>query len=164
MSDTQEMRMPQPTEEHELLLKSVGTWDVAGKFWMEGPGSDPMATTGTEVVTALGGFWITSVYTSEFFGMPFEGHCGATYDTIKQQYVTTWRDSMSSTLFHMTGQMEGDTLTCTGIAPDCQSGADAMHRTVESGIGTDTRVFAMYMTPPGGEEIQMMELTYTRKS
>ena len=35
MSDAQpEMQMPQPTAEHELLMKSVGTWDVQGKFWM----------------------------------------------------------------------------------------------------------------------------------
>ncbi len=165
MSDAQpEMQMPQPTAEHELLRKSVGTWDVQGKFWMEGPDKPPMESTGTETVTALGGFWIEGVYKSEFMGCPFEGHGGATYDTNKKHFVTTWRDSMSSTFFHMTGQMDGDTLTCTGTAADCQTGADAVHRTVETGCGTDKRVFTMYMTPPGGSELRLMELTYTRKS
>ena len=43
MSDAHpEMQMPQPTAEHELLMKSVGTWDVQGKFWMEGPDKPPM--------------------------------------------------------------------------------------------------------------------------
>jgi len=161
MSD--DMQMPQPTAEHELLQKAVGTWDVAGKFWMD-PSQPPMETTGSEVVTALGGFWIEGVYTSEFFGHPFEGHAGATFDPVKQHYVTTWRDSISPTFFHMAGQMEDDTLTCTGTAPDCSTGQDAMHRSVETGCGTDHRVFSMYMTPAGGEEIKMMELTYSRRS
>lgn len=159
-----EMQMPQPTAEHEKLLRAVGEWDVAGKFWMEGPGTPPMETTGTETVTALGGFWVEGVYKSDFMGMPFEGHGGATFDPIKQHYVTTWRDSMSPTFFHMTGSMDGDTLTCTGMGPDCMTGADAMHRTVETGCGTDERVFSMYMTAADGAEIQMMELTYTRRS
>jgi hypothetical protein len=165
MSDAApEMQMPQPTAEHEMLMKAVGEWNVAGKFWMEGPDAPPMETTGTETVTALGGFWVEGVYKSEFMGMPFEGHGGATYDPIKQCYVTTWRDSMSPTFFHLTGQMDGDTMTCTGMGPDCMTGADALHRTVETGCGTDKRVFGMYMALPDGGELQMMELTYTRAS
>ncbi len=158
-----EMQVPQPTPEHEQLMKAVGEWNVKGKFFM-GPDQPPMETTGTETVTAFGPFWIESVYRSEFMGMPFEGHGGATYDPSAKQYVTTWRDTMSSMAFHMTGQLEGDTMTCTGMVASCQGDGDALHRSVETGVGSDNRTFTMYMTPPGGEEVKMMELTYTRRS
>ena len=96
--------MPQPVEQHKLLLQGVGEWE--GTITMDSMGG--MSSPATDSVSAVGGFWTTSVFKSDFNGMAFQGASTAGYDSKKGAYVGTWIDSMTSHLTLMTGHFDGD--------------------------------------------------------
>ena len=64
---------PQPTPEHEILKKDVGTWDATVKFW-EKPGGEAQESKATEKNELLpGGLWLVSRFDGEFGPMKFVG-------------------------------------------------------------------------------------------
>lgn len=162
MSDMGDCQMPEPTPQHLELLKAVGTWDIDGKMYME-PGGDPMPTKAVETVSALGAWWIMGEFESEMFGMPFQGRSSCGYDPFHKQYVSTWCDSMSPSLFHMTGQKEGDSLIMEGEGVDPSGGAAAHYKTIDKTIDDDTHEFKMFMAGPDGTDILLFEMTYHRR-
>jgi hypothetical protein len=120
------MEMPQPTKEHAMLQKRVGTWDCVVSCEMMG---EP--TKATETVEAFGGFWIVADFEGSFMGMPYQGKSLATYDPAKEKFVTTWCDTTSPNMMIMEGTAEagGRKITSTGLqdAPpwrDCQAAAN----------------------------------------
>lgn len=161
MSADQGPPMPQPTAEHNELLKMVGKWKVHCKFFME-PGQPPMETEASETVEAVGGFWLVCKFDSNFMGAPFSGRATMGYEPHAQRYVSTWIDSMSSALFHMTGSKRGDTVEMKGEAFSCMTNSVIMHRTVDRFVSANEHVFDMYCTLPGGHEVHMMSNHYKR--
>src|SRR5207237_6024874 len=88
----QEMPIPKPGPEHEILKKDVGVWDATVETTME-PGGKPNVTKGVETNTLLGGgLWMVQDFKGEFMGVPFQGHGVAGYDPFKKKYVGTWVD------------------------------------------------------------------------
>lgn len=149
----------QPNEHHAHLAKSVGDWKVAGKFWMQ-PGQPPMESEGTSKVTAvLDGRYVQHEYDSSFMGQPFRGLGLDGYDTVKEAYVSTWVDSMSTGIMFMQGQREGEVMTAFGECPGMGGGTRKLKSvTVSSDEGM---VFSMF-DEVEGEWQKSMELTYTR--
>src|SRR5262245_51395340 len=100
-SDTpqgQELPMPKPGPEHEILKKDVGVWDATVETTMA-PGGKPSVSKGVETNALLGdGLWLIQDFKGEFAGVPFQGHGVAGYDSSKKKYVGTWVDSMSTGL------------------------------------------------------------------
>ena len=159
MSD---MQGPQPTAEHIELQKSVGKWNVVGKFCM--PDGQQIESQGTEVIEALGPFWTHCHYESEMFGMPYVGRGQLGFDPWKKHYVSTWIDSTNGSIFIFRGDMVGDTMTLEGEGADFTTGEPVQYKTVEK-ITHDRREFTMFMRPNGAtEHITMFELIYTRSS
>ena len=161
MTDQAAPPMPQPTAEHKLLKEHVGTWKVASKFYME-PGQPPMEANATEVVEAVGEFWTLSKYQVDFMGAPFLGRATVGYEPHAGRWVSTWIDSMSPVLFHLTGTRKGDTLTMEGDAWSCMTNSVLKHRTTEKRISANEFVFEMFCTMPDGTEIKMMTNHYRR--
>jgi hypothetical protein len=158
---------PQPTAQHKLLAKDVGTWDASVKFWMGGPDSAPSESKGVETNTMLGGFWLISEFKGEFGGQPFEGRGQMGYDTNKNKYVVSWVDTMSSQIMLLEGDLDEKshvlTMTGSGKGPD---GKPYEAKEVSEHKGDDTRVFTMYMKSDEtkGEMAKVMEITYTRRA
>lgn len=152
-----EMPVVKPGPEHEILKKSVGTWDATIEEMH--PGAPPKTSKGTETSKLVGGLWLVSDFKSEMGGQPFEGHAVGGYDSHKKKYVGTWVDSMSTGVFTSEGTLDPATKTMTdwmeGPGPD---GKPMKMKAVTEWKDDDTRVFTMYM----GEQ-PSMRITYKRR-
>jgi hypothetical protein len=95
-------------------------------------------------------------------GMPFVGRATLGYEPLNDRWVSTWIDSMSPYHYFLSGQLEGDVLCMEGEGYNCQIGAVCRHRSTEERIGEDERVFEMFVTLPGGNEVKLMTHRYTR--
>lgn len=155
--------MPQPTAEHKRLAELVGVWNVECDFYMD-PSQPPLHVTARETVKSFGGFWTTSVFESEMFGAPYKGSCTLGYDSAKSEYVSTWIDTMSPSLFVFAGKYDasGKVLEMSGEGPDCTSGGMANYRTRDEHLSRDEHVFEMFMTMPGAPEMKLFRHHYRR--
>ena len=157
---TEEMQMPQPTEEHAQLLAGVGAWEGTMTMFMPGMPSEP--TPAKESVEAIGGFWTLSQFKTEVMGMPYHGTGVAGYDPERGKYVGTWCDNMSSLLCVMEGQVDPATghLTMRWEAPDMATGQVVPHWFVLDHKG-DTYTSTFYAGE--GEGAKTMVLDMKRK-
>ncbi|HEX9749852.1 MAG TPA: DUF1579 domain-containing protein [candidate division Zixibacteria bacterium] len=154
-----------PGDHHKHMAKMVGSWDVAGKFWM-GPG-EPMMSTGTAVFKSMyNGLYITQDYTSEMMGREFVGHGVMAYDIFAEKHASTWIDNLSSGIYKSEGTCaaDGKSMTSTGTFDDPMSGVKGKKvKEVVTVISDDSFTFAMFNVMPDGTDEKSMELTYTRK-
>jgi hypothetical protein len=152
-----QMPTAKPGPEHEILKKSVGTWDATVEEMA--PGAPAKTSKGTETAKLVGGLWLVSDFKSEMAGQPFEGHAVGGYDTNKKKYVGTWVDSMSSGVWTSEGTFDPATKTLTdameGPGPD---GKPMKCKAVTEWKDADTKVFTMYMG-----EAPTMRITYKRR-
>jgi hypothetical protein len=119
---------------------------------------------GVETNTMLGDLWLVTDFKSEMMGQPFQGHGIAGYDPARKKYVSTWTDSMSTTLGMMDSTYDAATRTMTGSmeAPDT-TGKPTTHRMVTEWKDTDTRVFSICAPGPDGKEFCGLKITYKRR-
>jgi hypothetical protein len=165
-----EVPVPKPTKEHELLKRGVGRWDAVIKSSMPGPDGKPeeSESRGVEITRLMpGGLWTITEFRGEFAGMPFHGHGTNGYDPFKKKYVSTWVDSFGPSLMISEGDYDGttETLTSTADTTDPASGQTIKVKSLVKYEGDDRRVFTMLMQIPGaGDElVKVMEITYTRR-
>jgi hypothetical protein len=149
---------PGPGPEHEVLKKMEGTWNAVMK--MEGSETTATATFKME----LGGMWLLSEFRGEFFGQPYQGRGADGYDPEKKKYVSVWVDSMTPRpiLFEGTYDKEKKTMTMTGEVrgPD---GKLMKQKNVTQQVDNDHLNFTVFAVGPGGEEIKLLTIEYTRK-
>jgi hypothetical protein len=159
----QEMPIPKPGPEHEVLKMDVGVWDATVETM--GPGGKSDVSKGVETNTLLGGLWLIQDFRAEFGGVPFQGHGVTGYDPTKKKYVGSWVDSMSTGLSTVEGTYDPKTKTMTarmeGPGP---GGSITKSRATSEWKDPNTRVFTMYMPSGQGEETAMMKITYKRRT
>ncbi len=160
---SEECSIPDPTPEHEFLQKEVGTWDVVCRFFMA-PDAPPMECTAVDTVTAIGPFWVSGRFESEFMGTSFVGLGQFGYCIHEKCFVSTWIDAMSPYLFVMKGNFDEERrfLNLTGLGPNPADGSIVEHRIEHEHVDDDHHSVRMYMSLPGGE-IKTFEMDYTRK-
>jgi hypothetical protein len=147
---------PKPGPEHANLKKLVGTWDATVEMV---DGSAPPSK-GTETNTAIAdGLWIVTDFKSQMGPAPFEGHGVEGYDTTKKKYVSTWVDSMTTSVMVGEGTYDAASKTATdtieGPGPD---GKPMKMKATTEWKDDDTRVFTMF----NGEK-PSMKITYKRR-
>jgi hypothetical protein len=160
-------QLPQPSAEHRLLHKDVGTWDAEITVFSPVEGAPPMKSKGTETCEVLpGGMWLVSRFKGEMIGMPFSGIGTTGYDPVEKKYVGTWVDSMSPHLMIMKGEYDPATknLTSTGEGRDATTGQMFTSKQISRHIDDTTRTFEMHMPGPDGEQFKVMEITYKRRA
>src|SRR5262249_47490394 len=139
-----------PGEPHKKLDALVGEWTYTAKFWMD-PSQPPMEMAGTSKRTwIMGGRFIQDEITNTS-GMPFNGVGTTGYDNYTKKYVSTWIDSMSTSISYGIGEFDASgkvfTTTREDYCPMC--GTKVKMRDVTRIIGPDTQVMEFYKTPPG---------------
>ncbi|GJL52282.1 MAG: hypothetical protein NPIRA01_35090 [Nitrospirales bacterium] len=157
-------KLATPGEPHELFASLAGSWATKTKSWME-PGKPPMESTGTaEMKMLLDGRFLQQEFNGEMMGQPFSGIGIDAYDNIQKKYVTVWIDTMGTGIFMMEGtaSADGKTITLKGQHPE-PGGGHMTHRAIWTIVDDNTQTFDMYGTHHGGEEMKVMEITYTRK-
>lgn len=156
-----------PGPMHKMMASWNGTWTGETTIW-EYDGATPTKSTGTAVNTMiLGGKYQSSKHSGNMMGMPFEGHGITGYDNATKQFVSSWIDSWSTGIMHMTGNWDEatKTLTFTGTAPDItRPGKECTYKQVSTVIDENMQSFVMYAPDPKtGKEFKMMEIKMTRK-
>lgn len=153
----------EPTEQHKLLQRSVGKWNITIKSWMD-PKQPPMESKGTaEGKALLGGRYVQTDVTSDMMGKPFSGVAVNGYDKAKKKFVGTWIDSMSTGIMRSEGTADasGNTMTVQTVSTDPITGKDSKMRVVGTWEGTD-KLVEEFFEKKKGKETKMMEITYTR--
>jgi hypothetical protein len=157
-------RLAIPGEVHKLLASLEGTWTTKTRSWME-PDKAPIETTGTcEQKLLLGGRYLQQEYTGDMMGEPFTGYNIMGYDNHTKKYVSVWFDSMSTGInfFEGTASEDGKTITQESSYDDPIKGP-TVWRSVTRIADDNTLLYEMYLTPKGGKEEKMMEMTVSRK-
>lgn len=153
-----------PGEQHALLAKKVGKWDLHVKFW-EGPEETPGESEGqTEFQMALDGRFLTD-HTNGVSPMgPFEGMGCTGYDNLKKKFVSVWIDNMGTGIMMAEGTFDPATKTFTfiGDMPDAGAGKYVKNRSTERWIDDSKFIMESFMKGKDGKEFRNMEITYTR--
>lgn len=161
----QEIPMPKPGPEHDVLKADAGIWDATVEV-TPAPGMQPMVSKGVETsVVGCGGLCLISDFKSEVMpGTPFHGHGITVWDPAKKKYVGSWTDSMSTGLAIGESTYDPAAKKATGW----MDAADASGQRVKARMVVEyptpaTRVMSSYMTGPDGKEFLSLKISYTRR-
>jgi hypothetical protein len=167
--DTQEImeiykKVGTPGEHHKVLAKLEGFWTTRTRGWME-PGKPPVESTGTcEQKMILDGHYLRQEYTGDMMGQPFTGINLLGYDNQSGKYESVWIDSMSTGIFYFVGPASADGKTITQeCSYDDPVKGPSVWRSVTRIKEDNTLELEMFITPQGGKEEKMMEMTVARK-
>jgi len=153
-----------PGEPHKLLAKLEGSWTTRSRGWME-PDKPPIESTGAcEQKLLLDGRYLQQVYTGDMMGQPFTGINLLGYNNLTGKYESVWIDSMNTAIYYFVGSASADGKTITQeCSYDDPVRGPSVWRTVTRIKDDDTQEFEMFLTPKGGKEEKMMEMTIARK-
>lgn len=151
-----------PGDQHKVLKKMVGKWNVSMKSWMD-PKQPPMESKGTaEAKPILGDRFVQMSFNSTFMDKPFSGIATNGYDNVKKKYVGTWIDSMSTGIMRSEGTADANgNMTAEGVAADPMTGKESKMKIVGTWQGDD-KLVEEFFEKKGGKEQKTMEITYTR--
>ena len=155
--------LPKPGPEHEVLKQDVGTWDAVVE--MLEPGKPPVVTKGTETVSLMtGGLWTMTDFKATMMNAPFQGHGQNGFDPNKKKYVSSWVDTMSTSIILGEYTYDAKTRTMKGSmeGPDMTGKMIKMNQVTEW-KDADTRVFTLSIPGPDGKDIPNMRITYKRR-
>jgi hypothetical protein len=153
----------QPAEEHKLLQKQVGKWNLSVKTW-PAPGAPANEETGTaETKSLLGDRYVQMNFSSNMMGKPFTGIATTGYDKAKKKFVGTWIDSMSTGMMLTEGKADpaGKVITSQAVTTDPVTGKASKMKIV-SKMESDDKIVDEFYERKGGKETKTMEITYTR--
>ena len=153
-------------EEHQMLESLVGTFDAEMKTYFPDP-KKPTSTKGVLTRTMiLGGNFLQESFAGEFFGSKFTGLGIVGFDTNKKKFVTTWCDSMSTSMMFTEGSYHEDRKTLTNLGEDIEPNTKKKMKTrdVLTIVSKDVQTFDMYRLVAGEKtELKVMEIRYTRR-
>jgi hypothetical protein len=157
-------QLPSMTKEHKLLAKQAGRWDAEMEY-LDFETGKPARSKGISIRRQpLGGFWLIDNFQAEMMGMQFKGMGTTGYDPLKKKLVGTWIDSMTPSLMVVEGGWDKDrkvmTLSGMGVGQDGKPSRTTLKTTVHS---DDRHVFEMFSQMPDGNDVKVMEITYTRR-
>lgn len=150
---------------HQAGAKLAGDWTVTSKFWMD-PSQPPMETPGTahfEVI--MNGLFVNEIAQMTMMGMPWEGRGTFGYDNMTKKHISTWFDSMGSTILMFEGDCADNCGTITMYSNeymDPMAGKNMRMKTVSHMVDDKNMTMTMFMVD-GSNETKMGEISYVRK-
>jgi hypothetical protein len=156
-----------PSEPHELLATTVGTWDVTIRIWSDPePEAEPASETeGTAVGRwILGERFVETVYEGEVLGRAFEGLKIEGFDKAAEKYVSTWRDNLGTYTLVFEGDCEETCLERTMTSSFVEPVSKQTFRV--RGVTTltdDAYTYESFVITPNGQEFKNMELEARRR-
>lgn len=144
----------------QLFAKDVGIWDAEVEVRPQ-PGAPPQHSRGVSVNRLVGGRWLIADFKNETSG--FEGHGIYGWDAAKQKFVSTWVDSMRSSLVVAEGTWDPGSRTMTYRGELTMGDKKLSWREETQSLDADTQLFRSFVTLPNGGEHEMMIVTYRRR-
>jgi hypothetical protein len=157
------MKNATPGPEHKIFESSIGKWKAVTKSFMV-PGKTDVTEGTAESEWVLGGRFLMTHYHGTMMGMPFEGLEVLGYDRKAGHYAGYWLDTTSTAFYAMpngTWDEASKTLTFMVDWPNPAGEGTATYKMATKMTGADSKVFTMSMMNEG-QEVPMMEATYTR--
>ena len=112
------MDIPQPTREHEWLLRLVGDWTMEGSCTMD-EGQPQAVLRGTEKVRAIGQLWVQGEGQSEMPGGGIATNIITFgYDIARGRFTGSFISSAMPMMWLYDGVLDGDVLTLDSEGPD----------------------------------------------
>ena len=143
----------------------AGKFDAKVKVFFPDP-SNPTESTGTlNRKMILDGNVLQESFKGEFDGKTFTGLGMIGFDPHKKQFISTWADSMSTTIsiMHGTWDAEKKTFTSVGEEFDPKSKKMMKMRDVLKVVNEDEQAFEMFRQPEGEtKEFKVLEIAYKR--
>jgi len=154
-----------PGEFHKYLQPLVGKWTTTTKyrFSKEAPWSE--STGASESKWIMGGRYIVEHFKSHSVEMPFEGMGVTGYDKGKKKYVSSWIDSMSTTMMVSAGTIDASHKVITFFAKydDPVTGQkNKEQKTTLTMLNDNKIVMEMYERGQDGQWFMNLEVVYTR--
>ena len=145
-----------PTPEHRILAASAGDFDLAFNDGSKGT---------TSCKLDLGGQWLLEHVKADFCGHGYEGRGATSYDPARKRYIGVWIDSVSPVPLVSEGTYDEATRTLTLVGdmatPDGRTAKATLVTVYKDG---GTRTFAMKVPGPGGKDVELFRITYTRRA
>lgn len=105
-----------PSEPHELLEGTVGDWTLTIRVWSS-PEAEPIESVGSATGRwILGDRFVETTFEGEVLGRPFEALKIEGYETVNQEYVSTWRDNLGTYTMIFRGRCASTCVTRTMMA------------------------------------------------
>ncbi len=137
-----------PGEFHQKLRVFAGDWEGTVRCYDEGAQPTQSSTT-MHATMGLGGRFLQLKVDGRMHDEPFDGSGVIGYNNLSKQYESSWIDSLSTGICHMTGTADssGKVFTFTGemIA-----------------ISADKASIEFYMTGPDGKENKTGDVTLSK--
>ncbi|MCA9776414.1 MAG: DUF1579 domain-containing protein [Candidatus Eremiobacteraeota bacterium] len=172
--ETDWMTLNQPSAAHRKLDALEGKWKTTTKIWMAGPDAPPGLSEGTSTFEwILDGRFLEERTDSvlsfpgengELTDVPYSGRGLLGYDNVRNMYVNTWVDSLSTYISYSKGQFspDGKKLVLYGEMDEPARGVYGRMLRLETDFKTpDHHVFTMYDLNLG-ENYKVMEIVYER--
>ncbi len=154
-----------PGEAHKIFESLAGKWTYTSKMWM--PGADkPEESAGTSENTVVyGGRFLKEDVKGTWMAQPFEGTGYVGYDNVREEYQSTWMDSMVTGIMWSSGKYDTatKTLSMSGTNSCPMTGKkNVPGRTEWKVVDATHNTFSMYSAGPDGKEMKMMEIEYQK--
>ncbi len=154
-----------PGDHHKALNPLIGEWKAEVKAYMS-PDGPPVVSNGTSKSDwVLDGRFVSEEFKGMVMGKPFQGMGLTGFDNVKQKYVSTWMDTMSTAMMNSEGTADEAKKVFTFTSKmDCPMTGekDMPVKLVLRITSQDNHTFEMH-DPRKGEKSKTMEITYTRK-
>jgi len=166
-------KLAAPGENHKLLENLAGQWTYQVRHWMD-PSKPPEESTGVSSVRAvMGGRYYIGEHKGKMEmpgpdGKPvereFEGMGITGYDNVKEKFCNAWIDSMGTGIFVSEGRYDVGTKTFTYAGEyEMMPGTKIKVRETIRIIDKDKHVLEWFEDHGGGQEVRIMEITFTRR-
>jgi len=153
-----------PSQTHEMLAKSDGTWKTKITMWMM-PDAEPTVSEGTTInEMILGGRYQKSTTTGDFMGMQMEGMNLLAFDNATKEYYATWIDNMGTGMMTSKGKYNEATkmVEMKGTYVDPMKKTEEPFRQTMQIVDDNNHVMEMFMNMDG-KEFKTMHIEFTRK-
>ncbi|HVS66700.1 MAG TPA: DUF1579 family protein [Thermoanaerobaculia bacterium] len=158
-------RFTQPSQEHTVLERFLGSWNTETRIVMGGPQSQ--AEKGAaEGSWLMEGRWLQIRGRGTMLGMPLETYQVIGYDNFKMSFVTTFVSSMDTAMNHSEGDLtrDRDVLISYGTLDEYLTGEhDKMVKYVWRFESPDRIVLEVHDLPIGETGTKVVETIFTRR-
>lgn len=158
------MKAGQPAEQHEMLQRLVGEWDVSVKFKIGGEWNEGKSSCVSKMI--LGDRFLKQTYESKMFGRPFSVIQTFGYDNVAENFIETHMNNMNTGIDVRQGvkSKDGKSIEFTGEKIDPASKKTERIRTVLTIIDDDNFEIVWYQTLGDTDEQKTVTLSHVRKT
>ena len=155
--DAEQSRKP-----HDQLKRLVGNWNTEMTSFFPDPSAPETSKGKASFKMILGGNFVEQRYSGQFGDQKYQGIGVSGYDTAKEEFIGTWKDSLNTGIMVMSGgKYDPKTHTLTEFGTMSSPEGEMKTKNVSQYKSNDNFVFTMYMVLPDGEQ-KIFSINYTR--